>query len=174
VRQYSAERKEALLRQMMPPQNRLVSELARESGITEQTLYTWRRQLRNQGMPVPGSGKMLRREKPRHVAATVSGGPALNAARTLLRHIAAKGGMPRTNRASPRSPRSAATSMPAALPATTSASSACCHRRRCASRLNWSNRWPASPKKRDHTRRMAPKQGTVKWWRRSASRISGP
>ena len=41
----------------MPPQNRLVSELARESGITEQTLYTWRRQLRNQGTPVPGSGK---------------------------------------------------------------------------------------------------------------------
>jgi len=57
MRQYSTERKEALLRQMMPPQNRPVSELARESGITEQTLYTWRRQLRNQGTPVPGSGK---------------------------------------------------------------------------------------------------------------------
>ena len=57
MKQYSAERKEALLRQMMPPQNRPVSELARESGITEQTLYTWRRQLRNQGTPVPGSGK---------------------------------------------------------------------------------------------------------------------
>jgi transposase-like protein len=42
---------------MMPPQNRLVSELARESGITEQTLYAWRRQLRNQETPVPGSGK---------------------------------------------------------------------------------------------------------------------
>lgn len=41
----------------MPPQNRPVSELARESGITEQTLYTWRRQLRSQGTPVPGSGK---------------------------------------------------------------------------------------------------------------------
>jgi transposase-like protein len=33
--QYSEERKEALLRQMMPPQNRPVSELARESGITD-------------------------------------------------------------------------------------------------------------------------------------------
>lgn len=41
----------------MPPQNKPVSELARESGITEQTLYTWRRQLRHQGTPVPGSGK---------------------------------------------------------------------------------------------------------------------
>src|ERR1700739_2257810 len=42
---------------MMPPQNKAVSELARESGITEQTLYTYRRQLRNQGTPVPGSRK---------------------------------------------------------------------------------------------------------------------
>src|SRR5471032_1574844 len=57
VNRYPAERREALLRQMMPPQNKAVSELARESGITEQTLYTWRRELRNQGMPVPGSGK---------------------------------------------------------------------------------------------------------------------
>lgn len=42
---------------MMPPENKPVSELARETGITEQTLYTWRRQLKNQGMPVPGDGK---------------------------------------------------------------------------------------------------------------------
>jgi hypothetical protein len=40
VKQCSAERKEALLRQMMPQQNRLVSELADENEITEQTLYT--------------------------------------------------------------------------------------------------------------------------------------
>ncbi len=42
---------------MMPPENKAVSVLAKETGITEQTLYTWRRQLRNQGMPVPGDGK---------------------------------------------------------------------------------------------------------------------
>jgi transposase len=42
---------------MMPPENKAVSALARETGITEQTLYTWRRQLKNQGMPVPGDGK---------------------------------------------------------------------------------------------------------------------
>lgn len=41
----------------MPPDNRPVSELARENGITEQTLYTWRRQLKAQGVPVPGDGK---------------------------------------------------------------------------------------------------------------------
>lgn len=42
---------------MMPPLNRPVSEIARESGITEQTLYTWRRELKSQGVPVPGDGK---------------------------------------------------------------------------------------------------------------------
>jgi transposase-like protein len=57
VKAYSAERKEAVLRRMMPPENKAVSELARETGITEQTLYTWRRQLKRQGMPVPGDGK---------------------------------------------------------------------------------------------------------------------
>ena len=42
---------------MMPPENRSVAALAKENGITEQTLYTWRRQLKVQGIPVPGDGK---------------------------------------------------------------------------------------------------------------------
>ena len=41
----------------MPPSNKLVSVLAREHGISEQTLYTWRRELKSQGVPVPGNGK---------------------------------------------------------------------------------------------------------------------
>ena len=57
MKRYSAERKEAILRRMMPPENRLVSVLARENGISEQTLYTWRRNLQSQGVPVPGNGK---------------------------------------------------------------------------------------------------------------------
>ncbi len=57
VKAYPAERKEALLRRMMPPENKIVSALARETGITEQTLYTWRRQLKSQGVAVPGDGK---------------------------------------------------------------------------------------------------------------------
>jgi transposase-like protein len=57
VKRYSAERKESILRRMMPPENKLISELARENGITEQTLYTWRRNLKSQGVPVPGNGK---------------------------------------------------------------------------------------------------------------------
>lgn len=57
MKRYSAERKEAILRQMMPPMNKLVAALARENGISEQTLYNWRRTLKSQGVPVPGNGK---------------------------------------------------------------------------------------------------------------------
>src|SRR6202158_1921928 len=57
MKTYSAERKEALVRRMMPPENALVSALARETGITEQTLYTWRRQAKGQGLVVSGDGK---------------------------------------------------------------------------------------------------------------------
>ena len=64
----------------MPPQNKLVSELARESGITEQTLYTWRRQLRNQGTPVPGSGKNAEEWTSEDKFAVVLETAALNAA----------------------------------------------------------------------------------------------
>ena len=52
-----AERKEALLRQMMPPTNKSVSQIARESGISKKTLYTWRGELKGQGGPMPGNGK---------------------------------------------------------------------------------------------------------------------
>lgn len=57
MKRYSAERKEAILRRMMPPENRSVPELAKENGIAEQTLYTWRRNLKSQGVSVPGNGK---------------------------------------------------------------------------------------------------------------------
>ncbi|MFM9435579.1 transposase-like protein, partial [Janthinobacterium sp. CG_23.3] len=57
MKRYSAERKEAILRRMMPPENKPVSELAKENGISEQTLYTWRRNLQSQRVPVPGNGK---------------------------------------------------------------------------------------------------------------------
>ena len=57
MKAYSAERKEALVRRMMAPENALVSALARETGITEQTLYMWRRPAKGQGLAVPGDGK---------------------------------------------------------------------------------------------------------------------
>jgi transposase-like protein len=49
MKAYSAERKEALVRRMMPLENALVSALAREPGTTEQTFYTWRRQAKDRG-----------------------------------------------------------------------------------------------------------------------------
>lgn len=42
---------------MMPPENVPVSALARETGITEQTLYVWRREAKGKGFAVPGDGK---------------------------------------------------------------------------------------------------------------------
>ena len=41
---YSDERKEAVLRKMLPPHNRPLAELAAEEGISEATLYNWRRE----------------------------------------------------------------------------------------------------------------------------------
>jgi transposase-like protein len=53
VPRYSEERKEAVLRKMLPPHNRPLAELAAEEGISEATLYNWRRDARNQGRLLP-------------------------------------------------------------------------------------------------------------------------
>jgi transposase-like protein len=54
---YSEERKASVMRKLLPPNNRSVPAVAREEGISEQTLYNWRQQVRETGVPVPGSGK---------------------------------------------------------------------------------------------------------------------
>ena len=51
---YSAERKEAVLKKLLPPHNMTVAALAREEGISVQTLYNWRNKAKELGMPVPG------------------------------------------------------------------------------------------------------------------------
>jgi transposase-like protein len=51
---YSAERKQAILSKLLPPNNKSVAMVAREESVTEQTLYNWRKQAREQGQPVPG------------------------------------------------------------------------------------------------------------------------
>lgn len=51
---YPPERKEAVLRKMMPPHNRSIRELAKEEGISEATLFTWRKQAREKGILLPG------------------------------------------------------------------------------------------------------------------------
>lgn len=52
---YSEERKSAVLKKLLPPLNRSVAEVAREEGITDVTLYHWRKQARNRGEVVPGN-----------------------------------------------------------------------------------------------------------------------
>lgn len=50
---YADERKEAVLKKMLPPHNRPISALAREEGISEATLYNWRKEARNAGRLLP-------------------------------------------------------------------------------------------------------------------------
>jgi transposase-like protein len=46
MRTYSAELKDSVLKKMLPPMNRSVPEVAQETGIPKDTLYTWRIQYR--------------------------------------------------------------------------------------------------------------------------------
>jgi len=55
---YSEERKAAVLKKLLPPHNRSVVEVAQEEGISDATLYNWRTQAKQQGLAVPGSGKI--------------------------------------------------------------------------------------------------------------------
>lgn len=46
MRTYSAELKDGVIKKMLPPMNRSVPELAQETGIPKDTLYSWRIQYR--------------------------------------------------------------------------------------------------------------------------------
>ena len=50
---YSEEFKAKVVEKMMPPNARTVADVHRETGISEPTLYAWRRQFQNRGEPVP-------------------------------------------------------------------------------------------------------------------------
>ena len=52
---YSPERKQAVLKKMLPPNNIAIAEIAKEEGINESTLYNWRSQARNEGRLMPNS-----------------------------------------------------------------------------------------------------------------------
>lgn len=54
---YSEERKASVLKKLLPPLNQSVPDVAAQEGISEATLYNWRIAVREQGLPVPGSGK---------------------------------------------------------------------------------------------------------------------
>ena len=57
MKRYSEERKQSVLKKMMPPLNTPISQLVAETGISDCTLYTWRKEFRLKGIVVPGNGK---------------------------------------------------------------------------------------------------------------------
>jgi transposase len=54
---YSPERKEAILKKLLPPHNRTVTEVSASEGISTATLYNWRNKAKLEGVPVPGRSK---------------------------------------------------------------------------------------------------------------------
>jgi transposase-like protein len=50
---YPNERKQAVIKKMMPPLNQSIAELAREEGICIATLYKWRNEARKKGLLLP-------------------------------------------------------------------------------------------------------------------------
>jgi transposase-like protein len=50
---YAKERKEAVLKKMLPPNNKTIPEIAQEEGISEGTLYNWRKMARAEGRLIP-------------------------------------------------------------------------------------------------------------------------
>ena len=50
---YSQERKAAMLKRMLPPNNMAIRQLSKEEGISEGTLHAWRSQARNKGQLLP-------------------------------------------------------------------------------------------------------------------------
>jgi len=80
MKQYSEERKQAVLKRMMPPENTPVSVLVEETGISDVTLYHWRKQARSRGLVVPGDGRNPEKWSPEDKFAVVLETAAMNEA----------------------------------------------------------------------------------------------
>ena len=75
---YSEELKQSVIQKMMPPNNMPVSQLVRETGISNWTLYSWRKKTLSQGVPVPGNGKNPDQWTPENQLAVIIETAALN------------------------------------------------------------------------------------------------
>ena len=53
---YSEERRRSVLAKLSPPHNRTIKDVAAEEGISEATLYGWRKQARERGELYPDAG----------------------------------------------------------------------------------------------------------------------
>lgn len=60
---YSPERKEAILRKVLPPQSRSVGEVANEEDIPYGTLYTWVKKIQNNGVTMSNSTSLTAEKK---------------------------------------------------------------------------------------------------------------
>jgi len=54
---YSNELKQQIMLRMMPPNNEAVGQIARDSGLSEGTLYKWQKEARANGFVIPGGEK---------------------------------------------------------------------------------------------------------------------
>ncbi len=54
---YTPERKASVLKKLLPPHNMAIAAVSEREGICGATLYNWRTKAKQQGLPVPGSGK---------------------------------------------------------------------------------------------------------------------
>lgn len=50
---YPKERKDAVLKKMLPPHNKTIPEISKEEGISEGTLFNWRKAARAEGRLMP-------------------------------------------------------------------------------------------------------------------------
>jgi len=57
---YPTERKEAILKKMLPPNNKTIPEISKEEGICEGTLYNWRKAARAEGRLMPDGDRTPR------------------------------------------------------------------------------------------------------------------
>ena len=75
---YSEALKASVIQRMMPPNNVPIAELVRDTGITDATLYTWRKKVRAKGVPVPGDGQNPEQWRSEDKCAAVLEAAALN------------------------------------------------------------------------------------------------
>jgi transposase-like protein len=88
---YSPERKEAILKKLLPPNNKSVANLAAEEGISAATLFNWRKAARRQGRLLPDSGRPTDRWSTKEKFAAVLETASLNEAE--LASYCRKGGL---------------------------------------------------------------------------------
>jgi transposase len=53
VPRYSEEFKEKIVQKMMPPNSQSIAQISRDTGISDVTLYTWRKKFQRGGIAVP-------------------------------------------------------------------------------------------------------------------------